>query len=80
MKEQVEMELHWKDVEKGLRRMGWLQVGSRGDHFYFKNPEMPGKVTVPHYKSIGSGALSRILLPTGVKPDDFARKYVRVER
>ena len=70
------MELHWKDVEKGLRQMGWQQIGSRGDHFYSMHPEIPGKVTVPHYKFLGSGALSRILISTGVKPDEFVRKYV----
>lgn len=66
-------------MERGLKKIGWYCVGSRGDHFYFKHPTIRGKITVPHYKSIGSGALSKILLPAEIKPHEFVRKYVREE-
>ena len=29
---------------------GWFLVDTRGDHHYFKHPNKPGKVTVPHPK------------------------------
>ena len=29
---------------------GWFLVDTRGGHHYFKHPNKPGKVTVPHPK------------------------------
>ena len=29
---------------------GWVLVDTSGDHHYFKHPNKPGKVTVPHPK------------------------------
>lgn len=37
-----------RSVIRRLEDDGWYQVGSRGDHLYFKHPVKPGKVTVQH--------------------------------
>ncbi|MGC2857203.1 type II toxin-antitoxin system HicA family toxin [Novispirillum sp. DQ9] len=39
-----------RDVIRKLKDAGWVHVGTTGDHFHFKHPERPGKVTVPHPK------------------------------
>lgn len=31
-----------------LKAEGWYHVGTEGDHYHFRHPERPGKVTVPH--------------------------------
>lgn len=35
-------------VIKALKADGWTHVGTTGDHWHFKHPTKPGKVTVPH--------------------------------
>jgi len=37
-----------KTVIRKLEEDGWFHVGTRGDHWYFKHPSKPGKVTVQH--------------------------------
>jgi len=37
-------------VIKSLQANGWVHVGTTGDHWHFKHPTRPGKVTVPHPK------------------------------
>lgn len=31
-----------------LKADGWVHVGTVGDHWHFKHPTKPGRVTVPH--------------------------------
>jgi predicted RNA binding protein YcfA (HicA-like mRNA interferase family) len=37
-----------REVIKKLKKDGWLLHHVKGDHYQFKHPEKPGKVTVPH--------------------------------
>jgi predicted RNA binding protein YcfA (HicA-like mRNA interferase family) len=39
-----------RDVIRELKRNGWMHIGTEGDHFQFRHPTRPGKVTVPHPK------------------------------
>jgi predicted RNA binding protein YcfA (HicA-like mRNA interferase family) len=50
-----------RDVIRSLRQAGWVLVAVRGSHHQFKNPERPGRVTVPHPKrDIPAGTLRSI--------------------
>ncbi|MFF2890779.1 type II toxin-antitoxin system HicA family toxin [Paenibacillus sp. NPDC057967] len=33
---------------KRLKQDGWYHVHTAGDHWQFKHPTKPGKVTIPH--------------------------------
>ncbi len=37
-----------KDIIRELEQDGWYHVKTVGDHWQFKHPTKPGKVTVPH--------------------------------
>ena len=37
-----------REIIKMLKADGWYQVSSEGDHFQFRHPSKPGKVTVMH--------------------------------
>lgn len=37
------------DVERLLKRAGWLEVPGKGSHRNFRHPDRPGKVTVPFH-------------------------------
>lgn len=37
-----------REVIRRLEADGWFHVGTRGDHWYFKHPTRPGKITVQH--------------------------------
>jgi len=39
-----------RDVIRAIKQAGWEHVGTRGDHWQFKHPTLPGRVTVPHPK------------------------------
>lgn len=40
--------MHSREIIKRLNEDGWFWVATVGDHWQFKHPEKPGKVTVPH--------------------------------
>ena len=42
--------LNSREVIRRLKADGWSHVGTTGDHWHFKHPTKPGKVTVPHPK------------------------------
>ena len=47
---------------------GWERVKVTGDHFQFKHPAKPGKVTVPHpVKDIGDPLLKSIERQSGLR-------------
>lgn len=37
-----------REVIRSLKDAGWYEYGVTGDHYHFKHPDRPGKVTVPH--------------------------------
>ncbi|MCL2810741.1 MAG: type II toxin-antitoxin system HicA family toxin [Clostridia bacterium] len=37
-----------REVILMLKADGWEHIGTTGDHYHFKHPTKPGKVTVPH--------------------------------
>ena len=37
-----------REVIKMLKEDGWYEFAVTGDHYHFKHPTKPGKVTVPH--------------------------------
>ncbi|WP_263640396.1 type II toxin-antitoxin system HicA family toxin [Paucilactobacillus wasatchensis] len=53
---------------KILRLHGWYNVRISGDHWHFKNDNIPGIVTVPHpRKDISKGTLNSIWKQAGLK-------------
>lgn len=39
-----------RDIICALEAAGWAHVATKGDHWQFKHPTRPGRVTVPHPK------------------------------
>lgn len=37
-----------RKIIRMLKDDGWQFVAAQGDHYQFRHPEKPGKVTVPH--------------------------------
>ena len=49
-----------------LENDGWRHVATKGDHFQFKHPNRPGRVTVPHpKKDIKKGTVMSIYRQAG---------------
>ena len=57
-----------KEIIRRLTEDGWQHVKTTGDHFQFRHPEKPGKVTVPHpVKEMAIGTLISIERQSGMK-------------
>ena len=57
-----------REVIRILENNGWRHVKTAGDHFQFKHPAKPGKVTVPHpKKDMGLKELISIERQSGLK-------------
>lgn len=57
-----------RDIIKAIKAAGWKHVDTAGDHWQFKHPTHPGRVTVPHPKrDLPIGTLKSIEKQSGVK-------------
>jgi len=57
-----------REVIEKLEKEGWEHSGTRGDHWYFKHPNKPGKVTVQHpVKDLWIKNIKSIEKTSGVK-------------
>ena len=57
-----------REIIQKLEADGWFHVETRGDHWQFKHPTKPGKVTVTHpKKDIGIYLIKSIEQQSGVK-------------
>ncbi len=57
-----------RDVIRALEEAVWEHVATKGDHWQFKHPVRPGRVTVPHPKrDLPIGPLRSIEKQSGVK-------------
>jgi len=55
-------------ILQALRDAGWIHVATAGDHWQFKHPSRPGRVTVPHPKrDLPLGTLRSIEKQAGLK-------------
>lgn len=60
------MERNSRKLIKMLEADGWIRVAVKGDHWQFKHPEKPGRVTVPHpNKDIKAGTVMSIYRQAG---------------
>lgn len=60
------MERNSRNLIKMLEADGWVRVAVKGDHWQFKHPEKPGRVTVPHpNKDIKPGTVMSIYRQAG---------------
>jgi predicted RNA binding protein YcfA (HicA-like mRNA interferase family) len=51
-----------------LKAAGWVHVDTRGDHWQFKHPTIPGRVTIAHpVRDIKVGTVASIYRQTGWK-------------
>lgn len=56
-----------REIIKFLEADGWIHIKTVGDHFQFRHPDKPGKVTVPHpRKDIPIGTLASIERQSGL--------------
>lgn len=57
-----------RDIIKMLQKDGWVHVATSGDHYQFKHPTKPGKVTVQHpVKDLYGRVLDSIFKQAGWK-------------
>jgi predicted RNA binding protein YcfA (HicA-like mRNA interferase family) len=57
-----------REIVKKIEADGWVHVKTRGDHYQFRHPTRPGKVTVPHpVKDIGLPLIKSIEQQSGTK-------------
>jgi predicted RNA binding protein YcfA (HicA-like mRNA interferase family) len=57
-----------RQIIKRLEANGWYKVGQAGDHFQFKHPTKPGRVTVTHpRKDFPIGTVKSIERQSGIK-------------
>lgn len=57
-----------REIIKILEKDGWFYVNCVGDHWQFKHPIKPGKVTITHpVKDIPKGTLINILKQADLK-------------
>jgi predicted RNA binding protein YcfA (HicA-like mRNA interferase family) len=57
-----------REIIRALERAGWEHVATRGDHWQFKHPTRPGRVTVPHpTRDVPIGTLRSIAKQSGLK-------------
>jgi predicted RNA binding protein YcfA (HicA-like mRNA interferase family) len=57
-----------RQIMRALKAAGWEHVQTSGDHWQFKHPTRPGRVTVPHPKrDLPLGTLRSIEKQAGIK-------------
>jgi predicted RNA binding protein YcfA (HicA-like mRNA interferase family) len=57
-----------REIIRAIQRAGWEHVGTTGDHWQFRHPTRPGRVTVPHPKrDLPTSTLRSIEKQSGVK-------------
>jgi predicted RNA binding protein YcfA (HicA-like mRNA interferase family) len=57
-----------RDLIRAIERAGWVHVATKGDHWQFKHPTLPGRVTIPHPKrDLPIGTVRSIEKPARVK-------------
>jgi predicted RNA binding protein YcfA (HicA-like mRNA interferase family) len=57
-----------REIIRRLEAAGWYHVKTTGDHWQFKNNQIPGRVTVPHPKrDLPIGTLHSIEKQSGIK-------------
>jgi len=60
------MERNSRKLIKMLEKEGWQHIATKGDHYQFKHPAKPGRVTVPHSnKDIKKGTVMSIYRQAG---------------
>ncbi len=57
-----------KEVIKIIEKNGWTMVAQKGSHRQYKNPDLPGRVTIPGNLNddIPKGTLNSILRQAGL--------------
>ncbi|GIO43444.1 type II toxin-antitoxin system HicA family toxin [Paenibacillus apis] len=57
-----------RELVKLIEAAGWYFVRASGDHYQFKHPTKPGKVTIPHpNKDLPQKTILSILKQAGLK-------------
>lgn len=57
-----------REIIEILTSDGWILIKVVGDHYHFKHPSKPGKVTVPHpNKDLPTGTVKSIAKQAGIK-------------
>ena len=60
--------MHSREIIRMLEADGWYHVSTEGDHWHFKHPTKPGKVTVVHpLKDLPIKTLRSIERQSGLK-------------
>lgn len=61
--------LTFRELDKLLKKNGWVQVRSRGSHFQYKHPNFENTIAVPNHnsKDIKLGTLNSILKQARLK-------------
>ena len=56
-----------REIIKAISKAGWIHAATKGSHWQFTHPTLPGRVTVPHPKGdLPIGTLRSIEKQSGV--------------
>ena len=62
------LHMNSREIIRVIEAEGWSHVATKGDHWQFRHPTKPGRVTVPHPKrDLPIGTLRSIERQAGVK-------------
>jgi predicted RNA binding protein YcfA (HicA-like mRNA interferase family) len=58
----------FREIEKVIKKDGWVEVNTEGSHHHYKHDVKPGKVTIPfHRGDIPERVINSILKQAGLK-------------
>lgn len=59
----------FRELDKLLKKNGWVQIRSKGSHFHYKHPEKPNTISVPNHngKDIKTGTVKSIMKQAGLE-------------
>lgn len=50
---------------------GWTLVRSRGDHFIYRHPDIPGNLAIPGHRELKPGVLRTLIRTMDLSVDEF---------
>ena len=65
--------LSWKEVEKGLKKIGFIFDRQKGSHRVYYHLETNVTVVLPQHSEIKKGTLMQILRQAGLRREEFLK-------
>lgn len=61
--------MKFREIDRIIRKDGWILVDTNSSHHQYKHPTKPGKVTIPYHgsKDLDKWLINSILKQAGLK-------------